>query len=52
MDMAKLKGFFDTNIKGKNYSFLVIGKKSEVDFEALGKLGPVKELSLEQLFGY
>ena len=52
MNIGGLKDFFDTNIKGKNYTFLVIGKKSEVDFDALSKLGPVKELALDDIFGY
>ncbi|MEM9024377.1 MAG: insulinase family protein, partial [Bacteroidota bacterium] len=52
MQMADLKGFFDQYIKGRNYTFLVIGKKSDVDFDALAKLGSVEELSLEQVFGY
>jgi zinc protease len=52
MDMNGLKAFFDENIKGKNYTFLVIGKRKEVDFDALKKLGAVKELKLEEIFGY
>ncbi|MFT5779641.1 MAG: hypothetical protein ACI837_002600, partial [Crocinitomicaceae bacterium] len=34
------------------YAFCVIGKKSEMDMEALEELGELKELSLEELFGY
>jgi len=47
-----LQSFFDQNIKGKTYTYVMIGKKSETDFEALKKLGPVKELSLNEVFGY
>jgi len=30
----------------------VIGKKENVDFKVLGSLGTVKEVSLEDIFGY
>ncbi len=52
MEMSDLKNFFDSNIKGRNFTYCVIGKRDEVDFEALKKLGTVKELSLEEVFGY
>jgi len=52
MDFDGLQAFFDANIKGRTYNYMVIGKKTEIDFEALKKLGPVEELSLETLFGY
>lgn len=52
MQFDDMQQFFDKNIKGKNYTYLVIGKRSEMDMTALEKLGPVTELSLEELFGY
>lgn len=52
MDFDGLQAFFDENIKDRTYQYMVIGKKEEVDFEALKSLGPVEELSLEELFGY
>lgn len=50
--VADLANFFNTQIKGKQYSYLVLGKKKEVDMKLLEKLGPVQELTLEQVFGY
>lgn len=50
--MAGLADFFDKHIKGRNYTFLAIGKESSLDMEALGKLGPVQKLTLKELFGY
>ncbi|MEX2595311.1 MAG: insulinase family protein [Salibacteraceae bacterium] len=47
-----VQSFFDEHIKGKTYTYMVIGKKEEVDMNALEKLGPVTELSLEEVFGY
>jgi predicted Zn-dependent peptidase len=52
MDMNSLKTFFNEHIKGRNYTFLVIGQRGEVNFDALAKLGEVKELTLEEAFGY
>lgn len=51
LDFATLKAFYDANIKGKSYTYLVIGKKSDVDFDVLRNLGEVEELTLEQVFG-
>jgi len=52
MSLQDMKVFFDKNLKGRNYTFCVIGKRSEIDMEVLKELGPVQELTLEQLFGY
>jgi hypothetical protein len=52
MNMTDLKNFFEQNIKGHDFTYLVIGKRSEVDFDALKKLGTVKELSMKEIFGY
>ncbi|MCJ8289181.1 MAG: insulinase family protein [Crocinitomicaceae bacterium] len=52
MTIDDLETYFNENIKGRNYVFCVIGKKADMDLESLKQLGEVKELSLEQLFGY
>jgi hypothetical protein len=52
MNMEELQAFFDTQIKGQQYTYCVIGNKDMVDLEVLKKLGPVKTLGLEELFGY
>lgn len=52
MTLNELDQFFKTYISNKPTSYLVIGKKESIDFEALKQLGPVKELSLEEIFGY
>jgi predicted Zn-dependent peptidase len=51
-DMETFRKFFDENIKGKKYSFLVQGNKAALDMKTLSKLGVVKELTLEELFNY
>ena len=50
--LENVQAFFDAQIKDKPYTYIVIGKKSEMDMKALEKLGPVKELTLKQVFGY
>jgi len=52
MTMKDVHDFFDKHVKGKKYVYLVMGGKGDLDLKALAKLGPVKELSLEQIFGY
>lgn len=52
MDMDDMQAFFDSHIKNKNYAYLVIGKKDLADMDALSKLGEVRVMSLEEIFGY
>ncbi len=52
MSFEDLQGFFEENIKGKPYTFCVIGNKEMVDQKVLEELGTLEELTLEELFGY
>ena len=52
MTMEDLKTFFNNNIKGENYNVMVIGNKKDMDFNALSKLGTIKELDIDYLFNY
>ena len=52
MTFADLKAFFVEHIKGRKFAYCLIGKKSEIDFEAIGKLGAVTELTLDEVFAY
>jgi zinc protease len=52
LSLADLKKFFNENIKTKQPSYAVIGNKENVDFKVLEQLGEVKELKLEDVFGY
>tara|TARA_B110000285_G_C15135857_1_gene626838 strand:+ start:154 stop:3120 length:2967 start_codon:yes stop_codon:yes gene_type:complete len=51
-DMASMKTFFDSKVKGKPYSIMVLGDRTKIDKSILGKYGQVTELSLEEIFGY
>ena len=44
--------FFNQNIKGQKFTFLVQGKKDLINFQLLGKIGEVEQLSLEEVFNY
>ena len=52
MNFEDLNEFFEESIKGGEYTALVIGKKSDLDLNALKKLGEVKELDIDYLFNY
>jgi len=52
MDFASLRAFADKNLKNKNYNILVLGKKDKLDIKELEKYGPVKYLTLQDVFAY
>ena len=52
IDMAAMKAFFEREVKGRPYTFIVIGKESAMDMKALERLGPVRKVSKAELFGY
>lgn len=49
---ADLLDFQRRTVRGRRYTWLVLGDRQHVDFQYLRKIGPVKELPLEQVFGY
>ncbi len=52
MKFADLKTFQETYIKSKNFTIMVLGKKSEMDRNTLSSYGPVQDLDLKTVFGY
>lgn len=50
--LSTVEGFFNENVKSKKYNILVLGNKENLDMETLKKYGPVKFLTLEEVFGY
>lgn len=52
MSFDELQAFFDSQIKGNAYTYLVIGNRDMVDHEVLKALGDYRELTLEEIFGY
>ena len=39
-------------VKGRTYTYAILGDSKELDMEALRKIGPVTELKQEEIFGY
>ena len=52
MTMQDLVNFQQKHIKGQKKAYLILGKESEMDFNALSKFGKVKKLTLDEIFGY
>lgn len=52
MTMDDILKFQKENIKGSNYTILVLGDKNKLDTKTLEKYGSVKYLTLEEVFGY
>ena len=52
MTMNDLVSFQQSNIKNQKKYILLLGKESDMDFNALSKFGKVKKLTLDQIFGY
>ncbi len=52
MTIDELAAFFNEYVKSENITYLFVGDRDKINFEELKKLGPVTELSLEDLFGY
>lgn len=42
--------FEQENVKGKPLKYLILGNEKELDMEALGKLAPVRKLTLDDIF--
>jgi len=49
---STLADFHEQFVRGRNYSFLVLGSKNQVDLNYLSKFGEVQELTMERVFGY
>jgi len=50
--LEELEDFANNHVSGKHYNFLVLGSRDMIDMDVLKNLGPVKELTLGELFGY
>ena len=48
----ELKDFHTRNIANKAYTYAVVASESKIKLDDLQKLGEVKKLSLEEIFGY
>ena len=44
--------FQENYIKGKNFNVVLIGSKDKIDFKSLKRYGTVRQLTLDEIFGY
>lgn len=52
MTLADIKKFQEENIKNNKYNLVLITSRDKVNLKDLAKYGKVKELSLDEIFGY
>ena len=52
LDLNQLTNFYNQKVKPVTYNTAIIGKKENLDMNAISKLGEFTEVSLEEIFGY
>lgn len=52
LSFEDLKQFYDTDIKPIHFNTAIIGKKENLNMDAVNQMGTFKELTLEDIFGY
>ena len=52
MTLDDVAAFQQKWVKGRTYYYGILGNKQDLDMEALKKIGPVTELTTEDIFGY
>jgi predicted Zn-dependent peptidase len=52
MKFEDLNRFYTANYKGKTFTYAIMGSKEKINMTDLKKYGEVKEVTLEELFGY
>ena len=52
MTLADVKAFQEKWIKDREYIYGFLGRESDFDTEFISTLGPVRQLTLEEIFGY
>lgn len=52
LNLADLQQFHQNTVRGRSQTVLVIGAKDKLDFQALSRYGPVRQLALKDIFGY
>ena len=52
LTLQDVVNFEKTNMAGKPYRYLILGDEKELDMKGLEKIGPIKRLTLEDIFGY
>lgn len=50
--MNDLKNFHKTHLSGKPYTYVLVASEDKVNMDEIKKIGEVKKVSLEEIFGY
>ena len=50
--LKDLATFEQERMAGKTGRYLILGNEKELDMQALGEIGPIRRISLEEVFGY
>ncbi len=52
MNLQDVVDFQKKWIKGRNYTYCILGDEKELDMVKLGTYGPIQKLTQEDIFGY
>ena len=52
VSMADIKNFHQTHFSGKPYTYAIVASEKRISQDDMKKLGEVKKLTLEEIFGY
>ena len=52
MTLKDIINFEQSNMARKPYRYLILGDEKELDMKSLEKIGPIRRLTLEDIFGY
>ena len=52
MTLEDVKKFQEERIKGRTYTYCILGDEKELDLKGLQKYGPITRLTREEIFGY
>ncbi|MBO4827252.1 MAG: insulinase family protein [Prevotella sp.] len=50
--LSDIVNFEKQNMAKKSYRYIILGDEKELDMKSLEKIGPIKRLTLEEVFGY
>ena len=50
--MADVLRFANEQVANKTYNYVILGDEAELDMASLEKLGNIKRLTTEEIFGY
>ena len=50
--LQDMVNFEKKQMANKTYRYIILGDEKELDMESLGKIGPIRRLTTEEIFGY